>query len=105
MTSIVCPKCKSHLSEWNLSCINCGLTVTEELREQLIREKQIQREMDTLKDISPQVRAMKLDRKYKLQKALNTYSFGLFKTGFAEIVVPVLIVVLIIIAITFMFLK
>ena len=105
MTSIVCPKCKSHISEWDVDCLNCGLSITDELRKQLIDEQQNQRSTQRLQDIPSRVKALKPDRKYKLQKALNTYTFGFFKTGFAEIVVPILIVLLVIAVIALMFLK
>ena len=102
MTSIICPKCKSHISEWDVNCLNCGLTITEEIREKQIKEQQKHSTSDSSEDNSPQVKAMKQDKKYKFQKTLNVFSFGLFKTGFAEIVVPILIVVLIVIVIALM---
>ena len=105
MTSIVCPKCKSHITVWDSSCLNCGLTITEEIREQLSKEQQSQRLKDNLRDIPAQVKALKPDRKYKFQKTLNKYSFGLFKTGFTEIVVPVLFVLLIIAVIALMIIQ
>ena len=57
MTSIICPKCKSHISEWDVNCLNCGITITQELREQLSKEQQKQRLKDNLTDIPPQVMA------------------------------------------------
>ena len=38
MTSIICPKCKSHISEYDLICLNCGYSITQEEREVLVKE-------------------------------------------------------------------
>ena len=102
MTSIICPKCKSHISEWDVNCLNCGLTITEEIREKQIKEQQKHSTSDSSEYSSPQVKALKQDKKYKFQKKLNQFSLGYFKIGFAEMVVPVLVVMLIIIVIVFM---
>ena len=38
MASIICPECKNHVSEYDLACLICGHTITEEEREKLIKE-------------------------------------------------------------------
>ena len=40
MTSIICPVCKSHVSEWDVTCLNCGHSVTPEERKRLLREQE-----------------------------------------------------------------
>jgi len=38
MTSIICPNCKSRVTDFDLCCVNCGYKVTQEEREKLIDE-------------------------------------------------------------------
>lgn len=97
MTSIICPNCKSHISEWDLNCLNCGMTITEELREKLVRKMQEQRASESSKEASLQEKALKLRRKFTFQRKLNRISLRLFKTGFAEVVVPFFVAVLLLI--------
>ena len=104
MTSIICPKCKSHITMWELNCLNCGLAITEELREKLIKEQQKQNSAPSFKESSPKEEALKRHKKYVFQKRLNKFSLGLFKIGFAEMVVPLSIVALVIIVIILMLL-
>lgn len=94
MTAIICPNCKSHISDWDLNCLNCGMTITEELREKLIRESEAQQADESAEELL-QEKAVKMHRKFQLQRKLNRLSLRLFKTGFAGLVVPFLVVVLI----------
>ena len=105
MTAIICPNCKSHISEWDLNCLNCGMTIGEDLREKLIRETQEQRVPESSEEISSREKALKLHRKYKLQRKLNRLSLRLFKTGFSEVVVPFFIVILILVIIALVLLR
>jgi len=40
MTSISCPNCKSHISEWDVICLKCGYSVTPEERELFVKEQE-----------------------------------------------------------------
>jgi len=102
MTSIICPNCKSRVTDFDMSCVNCGYTVTEEEREKLIDE--MLKAQAPAEDHSAEERARKLLQEHKLEKKLNKFSVGLFKVGFAEMMVPLFIILVIIIVITIMFL-
>jgi len=102
MTSIICPNCKSRVTEFDLSCVNCGYTVTQEERKKLIDE--MIKAQAPAEDLSAEEKAHKLLQEHKLEKKLNKFSVGLFKVGFAEMIVPLLIILLIIIVIAVMFL-
>lgn len=40
MTSIICPKCKGHISEWDVICLACGHSVSPEERKILVKEQE-----------------------------------------------------------------
>jgi len=102
MTSIICPNCKSRVTEFDLSCVNCGYTVTQEEREKLVDE--MLKSQAPAEDHSAEERAHKLLQEHKLEKKLNKFSLGLFNVGFAEMIVPLFIILVIIIVIAVMFL-
>ena len=102
MASIICPECKNHVSEYDLACLICGHTITEEEREKLIKE--MHQAKAAVKDHSAKEKAQKHLQELKLEKKLNKFSLGLFKIGFAEIIVPLFIILLIIVVIAVMFL-
>jgi len=102
MKSITCPKCRSHISEWDVICLNCGFTITPEERELLVKEQEKQSSDDSFIGSSPHVRVLKHQHSHKIQKKLNEISFGLFKVGWAELSVPIIIFLLIIIFIILM---
>lgn len=93
MAAIICPNCKSHISDWDLNCLNCGMTITNELRKKLVEEAE-KREVREPAEESPHEKALKLHSKFKLQRKLNQMSLRLFKRGFGEIVVPVFVFIL-----------
>ncbi|MBA4409058.1 MAG: hypothetical protein C0397_06510 [Odoribacter sp.] len=98
MTSIICPKCGNHISEWDLVCLNCDFVITPEERVRLKteHEKLISRDSNGKDHIHVR------PRKHPIQRKLNTISFGVFKVGWPEMVVPVIAVVLIALVIFFM---
>ncbi len=102
MTSIICPNCKSRVTDFDLCCVNCGYKVTQEEREKLIDEMIKAQASD--EDRLVEERAHKHLQEIKLEKKLNKFSLGLFKVGFAEMIVPVVIILVIIIVIAVMFL-
>jgi len=104
MTSIICPKCKSHITEYDLSCLNCGYTVTQEEREKLVKEREELKSKKLSEKGSAHQEELKHHQEYKLEKKLNKLSLGFFKVGFAEMLVPLFIILLIIIVIAIMFL-
>ena len=102
MASITCPKCKKRISEFDLVCFSCGYTITEAERERQLMELEKQRSNDSLKGSSLRESALKHQKKQKRLKKLNRISFGFFKIGWAEIVVPLVIILLILIVIILM---
>lgn len=104
MTSIICPECKSHISEYDLICLNCGYTVTQEEREKLVKEQEELTSKKLLEKGSTHQEELKHHQEFKLEKKLNKLSVGFFKVGFAEMIVPLFIILVIIIVIAIMFL-
>lgn len=97
MTSILCPKCKSHISDFDLVCLNCGYTITPEEREQLVKEREelLARKAEAKRAAHEE--EMKLKHKHRIQKKLDRLSFGVL--GVTLDVVTVFVVALILIAI------
>ncbi len=104
MTSIICPKCKSHITEFDLSCVNCGYTITQEELEELVKEREELKSKKLLEKGSTHQEELKHHQEYKLEKKLNKLSVGFFKVGFAEMIVPLFIILVIVIVIAIMFL-
>lgn len=103
MTSIICPKCKSHITDFDMSCLNCGYKITEEEREKLVKEREELKSKKLLEKGSTHQEELKHHQEYKLEKKLNKLSVGFFKVGFAEMIVPLFIILVIIIVIAIMF--
>jgi len=104
MTSIICPRCKSHITEYDLSCLNCGYTITQEEREKLVKEREDLKSKKSLENRSAHQEELKHHQEFKLEKNLNKLSVGFFKVGFAEMIVPLFVILMIIIVIAIMFL-
>jgi len=102
MASLTCPNCKKHISVFDLTCFSCGFTITVEERDSQLKELEKQMNDDSLKGSSPQEKALKHQKEQKILKKLNRFSFGLFKFGWGEVVVPTIIVVILIIVIVLM---
>jgi len=98
MTSITCPNCKKHISVFDLKCFSCGFTITEEERDSQVKELEKQKSDDSLKGSSPDEIALK----HLQMKKLDRISFRLFKIGWADLVVPSIIVMLILLVIVLM---
>lgn len=96
MTSIICPKCKSHISEWDVICLKCGYSVTPEEREQLVKEQEAilarQAELDQLAHEAE----MKLKHRHRLQKRFDRFTVGTF--GISIDIVAVFIIGFILLA-------
>lgn len=102
MTSITCPNCKKHISIFDLKCFSCGFTITEEERGSQVKEMEKQKSDDSLKGSSPDEIALKHLQMQKFLKKLDRISFRLFKIGWADLVVPSIIVMLILLVIVLM---
>ncbi|MBV5312808.1 MAG: hypothetical protein JZU47_05895 [Prolixibacteraceae bacterium] len=100
MTSITCPKCKSHLSDWDVICLNCGFSITPEEREKLVKEHEMQHAQHA--NEHNHEKELKHEKEYHFQKMLNSISLNFFKIGWTEMVVPFSIFVLILIVIVLM---
>jgi len=66
MTSIICPNCKSRVTDFDLCCVNCGYKVTQEEREKLVDEMLKAHTPD--EDHSAEERARKHLQEHKLEK-------------------------------------
>jgi len=104
MTSVSCPKCKKHMSVFDVVCFHCGFIMTDEERDRQLKEQENQRQEDELRERSPKPETFKHPREHKMSWKINTISFGLFKLGWDELVVPLIIVLLIMIVAMIMFL-
>ena len=102
MASLTCPNCKKHISAFDLTCFSCGFTITAEERDKQLKGLEMRMSDGFSKGGSPRERALKHQKEQKLLKKMNRFSFGFFKFGWAEIVVPTVIVLLIIIVIVLM---
>lgn len=99
MTSLTCPNCKKHISIFDLKCFSCGFTITEEERDRQVKELEMQRSDDSMKRNSPNKIALKRLHMQKFLKKLDRISFRLFKIGWADLVVPSIIFILILLVI------
>lgn len=97
MTSIFCPKCKSHISDFDLVCLKCGYTITPEEREQLLKEHEelLARKAEAKRAMHEE--EMKLKHKHRIQKKLDRFSFRAL--GVTLDVVTVFVIALILIAV------
>ena len=99
MSTFICPNCKFHNTDFDLVCFKCGHVFTPEEREQLAKEHEMYLQHDVHKTFGEH------HHEHKVQKKLTQLSFGIFKVGFAEMLVPVIIVLVLIIFAFLMFLK
>ena len=101
MASLACPRCGKHFTEYDVSCINCGLKITPEIRAKLLKEldDRIQMEAGLARK-----RMTNRPKSHKLERRLNRTTLGLFGTGWAKLAVPAIIVLLVIIVAALMFL-
>ena len=102
MASLTCPNCKKHISVFDVKCFSCGFLITDEERNRQVKELEKQMSDDSLIGKSPEESALKHQKHLKIIKKLNRISFGFFKIGWAEMVVPSVIVILIIIVMVIM---
>jgi uncharacterized Zn finger protein (UPF0148 family) len=97
MTSIICPKCKGHISEWDVICLNCGHTVSPEERKVLVKEhEEIMAHEHELKMAAHQAH-LKHHHSHNLQMRLDKFSVGVFHTTFDVVTVFLISVLLLII--------
>lgn len=98
MTSLVCPKCGKHITDWDLACLNCDYVVTPEERARLKAEHEKLISIGSAGKEHFHTRSVK----HPIQRKLNRISFGVFKLGWPEMVVPLVTVLMIILLIFFM---
>jgi uncharacterized Zn finger protein (UPF0148 family) len=99
MTAITCPKCKKRMSVFEVSCFSCGFTMTDEERDRQLKEQEKERELDSLKSSSSIDDSLKHSRDQKVVRLVNKFSFGYFNRGLGELVVPIVVIVLLLIAV------
>lgn len=102
MTSVTCPKCKSHISEFDLICLNCGFTVTPEIREKLVREREQHDALEHEKQRLAHEEKLKMHHGHPLLRKLNHFSQNLFHTGWHQLIVPAIVIVIIVVVIILM---
>ena len=99
MSTIICPNCKFQNTEFDLKCFKCGHAFSPEEREMLLKENEMKHIHDSHKSSGEH------PHEHKVQRKLNLISFGIFKVGFAEILVPIITFLLIIIVVFLMLMK
>lgn len=97
MASLVCPKCKSHISGFDLFCMKCGYTITPEERERLEKELEEQIASDEAKKQALHEEKMKHQHKHLLQKKLDRFSFKFLHVNLDVVTVSIIAVLLLII--------
>jgi hypothetical protein len=98
MTSLICPKCGKHITDWDLACFYCDYIITAEDRVRFKAEH----EKIITRDSARKEHFHARSGKHPIQRKLNRISFGVFKLGWSEMVVPVIAVLLIVLLIFFM---
>jgi uncharacterized Zn finger protein (UPF0148 family) len=101
MASLVCPKCKSHLSGFDLFCMKCGYTITPEERIRLEKELEEQIASDEARKLALHEEKMK-QQKHPLQKKLDKLSYRFLHVRLDFVIVFVVAIFLLIIAAFFM---
>lgn len=96
MTSIICPKCAGHISEWDVICLACGHSVTPEERERLVKEQEALLTRESELKHEAHEAEMKLRHRHRLQKRFDRFTVGLF--GVTIDVVTVFIIAVILLA-------
>ena len=102
MASLVCPVCKSHISDFDLCCLKCGYIITPEERIRLVkeREEQIAHDLEMKKVLHEE--KMKHRNKHRLQKQLDKFSFRFLHVRLDLIIVFVIAILLLFISAIFM---
>jgi len=102
MASLVCPKCKSHISGFDLCCMKCGYAITPEERIRLEKELEEQIASDEARKLALHEEKMKHQQKHPLQKKLDKLSYQFLHVRLDIVIVFVVAVFLLIIAVIFM---
>ncbi len=102
MTSVTCPKCKSHISEFDLICLNCGFTVTPEIREELVKQREQQDALELERQRLAHEEKLKMHHGHPLLRKMNHFSQRRLRTGWAELIVPAIIIVFVALVIILM---
>lgn len=82
MTSIICPKCKGHISEWDVICLNCGHSVSPEERKILVKEQEELHAREHELKMAAHQTHLKHHHQHQLQMRLDKFSIGVFHTTF-----------------------
>jgi hypothetical protein len=98
MTTLICPKCGKHITDWDLACLNCDYVITPEERVRLQTEHE--KLISSYSVGKEQFHARSWE--HPIHRKLNRISFGLFRVGWPEMVVPLITVLLIVLMIFFM---
>jgi hypothetical protein len=75
----------------------------DEERDRQLKELEKQRQEDSLIGSFPLEGALKHPRDHKVEKKINTISLGFFKIGWAEMVVPLIVILLMVVVAIIMF--
>jgi uncharacterized Zn finger protein (UPF0148 family) len=94
MTSISCPNCKSHISEWDVICLKCGYSVTPEERELLVKEQEAILARQAEQERQAHEAEMKLKHRHRLQKRFDRFTVGTFGISIDIVAVFVIGVIL-----------
>ncbi len=96
MASVICPKCKNLISEYDLVCLNCGHTVAPEEREKLVKEHEASVAREQAEKQALHEAEMRLKHRHRLQKKFDRFTVKRF--GVALDLVTVFIISLFLIA-------
>ena len=98
MTSIICPKCKGHISEWDVICLSCGHSVSPEERKILVKEQEELHAREHAESMAAHQAHLKHHHPHHLQVMLDKFSVGVFHTTFDVVTVFFISVILLIVA-------
>jgi hypothetical protein len=98
MTSIICPKCKSHISEWDVICLKCGHSVTPEERVKLVKEQEELIVREHAEKMSTHEAHLRHQHQHQMQMKLDKLSVGIFHVNLDVMTVFIISVFLLFIA-------
>lgn len=96
MTSIVCPKCKSKITVWDINCLNCGYHISNEDRAMQAKEQEELYARKKAEKIAAHARSHK--HAHTFQMKLDRLSLGLLHANIDVVSVFIISIFLLAIA-------
>lgn len=98
MNPITCPKCKKHMSVFEVACFSCGFIMTDEERDRQLKELEKLREQDSSKGSSTSAGDLIHPWEQKVARKINAISLNIFNKSVGVLIVPIVVIVLLMLA-------